>query len=215
MIPEQYRNQQVGVTGYRVLNLDLDGVCADYSGALRDYLVDHGVMNPDAHPEENNYALYENAGWPFRTREEYLAAHKAAEQEHLYATMRPIEGAPEALRFLAENHVYIRIVTHRLFVSGQHQMAVSDTAQWLDTWGIPYMSLCFTGLKDSMQATVHIDDSPSNITALRKVGQHVVVFDQPYNQNFVGPRIHDWSRSATQQLLDWFEQWPETGEGEQ
>lgn len=31
-IPEQYESQRVGVQGYRVLNLDLDGVCADYKG---------------------------------------------------------------------------------------------------------------------------------------------------------------------------------------
>lgn len=45
-IPEQYANQQVGISGYRVLNLDLDGVCADYAGAMRDYLVRTGCSYP-------------------------------------------------------------------------------------------------------------------------------------------------------------------------
>lgn len=36
MIPKEYEGQRVGVSGYRVLNLDLDGVCADYVGAMRD-----------------------------------------------------------------------------------------------------------------------------------------------------------------------------------
>ena len=45
-IPERYANQQVGAIGYRVLNLDLDGVCADYTGAIRDYLVRHGQIGP-------------------------------------------------------------------------------------------------------------------------------------------------------------------------
>ena len=70
------------------------------------------------------------------------------------------------------------------------------------------MSLCFAGLKDSIQATVHIDDSPANIAVLREVGQHVVVFDQPYNRKLGGPRIADWSDASVDQLLDWFEQWP-------
>ncbi|WP_101621950.1 5' nucleotidase, NT5C type [Bifidobacterium parmae] len=211
LIPEQYRNQRVGVNGYRVLNLDLDGVCADYSGALRAYLIRHGLMDENVHPSEDRYELYQASGWPFRSYEGYLATHKAAESEHLYATMKPIDGAPEALRTLASNHVYIRIVTHRLFVSGQHRMVVADTAQWLDEWNIPYMSLCFTGLKDSMQATVHIDDSPSNIAALREMNQHVVVFDQPYNRDITGPRLHDWSPSSVDRLLDWFEHWPTEG----
>ena len=48
-------------------------------------------------------------------------------------------------------------------------------------------------LKDSMQATIHIDDSPANIETLREAGQHVVVFDQPYNSTYAGPRIDSWS----------------------
>ena len=217
MIPEQYRNQQVGAHGYRVLNLDLDGVCADYTGALHHHLVTHGRMDPDLRPPEHDYTIYRNPGWPFHTGDDYLATHEAAENEHLYATMQPIPGAPEALRTLAAHHVYIRIVTHRLFVAGQHRMVVADTAQWLERHRIPYMSLCFTGLKDTMRATVHIDDSPANIQALRDAGQHVVVFDQPYNRDCPGPRLRDWSEESVETLLDWFEHWPEeegAGEGE-
>ena len=79
----------------------------------------------------------------------------------------------------------------------------------MDDNGIPYMSLCFAGLKDSIQATVHIDDSPSNVNVLRKVGQHVVVFDQPYNRGLSGPRMTDWSDGNVDRLLEWFEQWPD------
>ena len=46
-IPEQYESQRVGVQGYRVLNLDLDGVCADYKGAIRDYLQRQGIDVPE------------------------------------------------------------------------------------------------------------------------------------------------------------------------
>ena len=88
-IPEQYANQQVGISGYRVLNLDLDGVCADYAGAMRDYLVRNGRMDPQTIPANTRYALTDNDGWPFASKSEYIAAHKAAEEEHLYATMQP------------------------------------------------------------------------------------------------------------------------------
>lgn len=178
-IPEQYESQRVGVQGYRVLNLDLDGVCADYKGAIRDYLQRQGIDVPERALQTAHYNLTREDGWPFETLDDYIETHKAAEREHLYATMKPLPGVAQALQRLANEHVYIRIVTHRLFVSGQHQMVVSDTAQWLDSNRIPYMSLCFTGLKDSMQATIHIDDSPANIETLREAGQHVVVFDQP------------------------------------
>ena len=46
-IPEQCESQRVGVQGYRVLNLDLDGVCADYKGAIRDYLQRQGIDVPE------------------------------------------------------------------------------------------------------------------------------------------------------------------------
>ena len=71
------------------------------------------------------------------------------------------------------------------------------------------MSLCFTGLKDSMQASIHIDDSPANIETLREAGQHVVVFDQPYNSTYAGPRIDSWSDTNVETLLTLFESWPE------
>ena len=202
MIPEEYEDQKVGVNGYRVLNLDLDGVCADYSGALRDWLVAHGRMDPDVVPSRDEYDLTAAEGWPFAGRDDYLAAHKAAEADHLYATMKPIPGVSRALNRLVDGHVYIRIVTHRLFVSGQHRMVVSDTARWLDEQHIPYMSLCFAGLKDSIQATVHIDDSPANIRVLREVGQHVVVFDQPYNRTLGGPRMTGWDDADVDMLLE-------------
>ena len=207
-IPAQYENQRVGIMGYRVLDLDLDGVCADYRGAIADYLARTRGLDPRTFGTNDSYNFYTAPGWPIRNNAEYLAVHRAAEAEHLYATMRPIPGAPEALRRLAAEHVYIRIVTHRLFVSGQHRAVVSDTAAWLDANGIPYMSLCFTGLKDSIGATVHIDDSPGNVAVLRAAGQHVVIFDQPYNRAVPGPRMLDWSDAAVDSLLEWFERWP-------
>ena len=209
MIPERYESQRVGLNGYRVLSLDLDGVCADYMGGLRDYLVRHDRMDPSIQPSNESYALYENEGWPFSSPAEYIAGHKAAEAEHLSATMRPLPGVSGAMKTLAAAHVYIRVVTHRLFVSGQHRMVVADTAQWLDDNDIPYMSLCFTGLKDSVQATVHIDDSPANIESLRAVGQHVVIFDQPYNRHLPGPRIGVWNDETVPLLLSWFDRWPQ------
>jgi 5'(3')-deoxyribonucleotidase len=211
-IPEQYRNQRVGLEGYRVLNLDLDGVCADYRAAIAEYVVRTRGANPYELGTNDDYHFYTAPGWPIANVEDYLAVHRAAEEDHLYATMPVIPGAPQALRDLSDAHVHIRIVTHRLFVNGQHRFVVSDTAQWLDDNKIPYMSLCFTGLKDSIGATIHIDDAPHNIEVLRDAGQHVVVFDQPYNRNLEGPRLLGWGGDAVEKLLQWFDQWPQVSE---
>ena len=207
-IPDEDANQRVGVQGYRVLNLDLDGVCADYRGAIADYLAEHRHVKLSDLGTNDQYNFYKAPGWPIADDADYIAVHKQAESEHLYASMRPYPGVAHALERLSRKHVYIRIVTHRLFVSGQHRIVVSDTAEWLDKNGIPYMSLCFTGLKDSIGATVHIDDSPDNIEVLREAGQHVVVFDQPYNRAIAGPRMMDWSDAAVDARLQWFDGWP-------
>ena len=95
-IPEQYESQRVGVQGYRVLNLDLDGVCADYKGAIRDYLQRQGIDVPERALQTAHYNLIREDGWPFDTLDDYIETHKAAEREHLYATMQPLPGVRPA-----------------------------------------------------------------------------------------------------------------------
>ena len=97
-IPEQYESQRVGVQGYRVLNLDLDGVCADYKGAIRDYLQRQGIDVPERALQTAHYNLIREDGWPFDTLDDYIETHKAAEREHLYATMKPLPGVAQALQ---------------------------------------------------------------------------------------------------------------------
>ena len=36
-VPEEYPHQRVGSLGYRVLGLDIDGVCADYTKGFREF----------------------------------------------------------------------------------------------------------------------------------------------------------------------------------
>ena len=186
---------------HKILDIDLDGVCADYTEAMRQYIISKGLKPADWHPIVNSYALDEKTGWPVKNSGEDRAAHMEAEKNHLYATMPVIPGAPEALRRLSDEGVYIRIVTHRLFVSGQHRIVVSDTARWLDDNNIPYMSLCFTGLKDTMHADLHIDDSPANITALWTAKETTIIFDQPYNHDMPGQHIHAWDNEGVETVL--------------
>ncbi len=152
-----------------ILDVDLDGVCANYSAGLKQYLIDTHQLDPHAHVETNQYTFTKQDGWPFDNADDYLNAHTNAERHHLYRHLPMIEHANTGLKRLAENGVHIRIVTHRLFVSHMHRLVVSDTAHWLDAHDIPYMSLCFTSLKDTLHATAHIDDAPHNIETLIKL----------------------------------------------
>ena len=199
-----------------ILDVDLDGVCANYSAGLKQYLIDTHQLDPHAHVETNQYTFTKQDGWPFDNADDYLNAHTNAERHHLYRHLPMIEHANAGLKRLAENGVHIRIVTHRLFVSHMHRLVVSDTAHWLDAHDIPYMSLCFTSLKDTLHATAHIDDAPHNIETLIKQREHVVVFDQPYNRDIKDdinkvPRMHDWSDASVDELIEQLHRWHKDG----
>lgn len=182
-------------TGRAIVGLDLDGVCGDYTAGFRPYAASYLGVDPADLPDPQTYNLV-NAGWGFADIQGYLDAHRTAVKDGLYAKMPAIEGISEAAHKLSEAGAHIRIVTHRLILGGSHRQVVSETAEWLDAHRIPYMSLCFTGLKDSVGAHVYVEDSPSNIDLLRDHDWDTFVFDQPYNQAVAGPRINDWEEGA-------------------
>jgi 5'-nucleotidase len=109
--------------------------------------------------------------------------------------MPVIPGAADALWRLSDAGVWLRIITHRLYVNWSHATAVSDTVTWLDHARIPYRDICFLGAKPEVEADLYIDDGPHNVHALRSTGNPVIVFDQPYNRGIDGPRAHDWTEA--------------------
>lgn len=193
-------NEQTGIlrtiNGRAVLGLDVDGVIADYSGGLRPYVAADIGVSPGKLPEPDVYSMVD--AWPFEDYDHYQRVHRAAVEDGLYRNLPLIPGAADAIRELSDAGVHVRIVTHRLFIGGQHARVVSDTVAWLEKHCIPYMSLCFTGLKDSVGAHAYVEDSPSNIAALRAEGWPVFVADQKYNRDVDGPRITDWADGAGQ-----------------
>lgn len=184
------------INGHAVLGLDIDGVVADYAGGLRPYVVADLGCAPADLPEPEIYDIV--SAWPFTGYDHYRRIHRAAVEDGLYRDLPVIPGAPAAIRELSDAGVHVRIVTHRLFTGGQHARVVSDTVAWLEKHRIPYMSLCFTGLKDSVGAHAYVEDSPANIAALRAEGWPVFVADQKYNRDVDGPRITDWAAGAGQ-----------------
>ncbi|TFC05059.1 hypothetical protein [Cryobacterium sp. MDB2-33-2] len=176
----------------RVLGLDLDGVCSDYVAGLRAFMTSDLGLAPETMPEPINYNLA-RAGWPFKNVEQYLEVHRSAVLAGLYADLPVYENLKLALNRLSSSGVHIRIVTHRLFIGGLHERIITDTVRWLDNNELPYMSLCFTGLKDSVGADAYVEDSPAAVESLRAAGYPVIVFDQLYNQGVSGPRMTDWT----------------------
>ena len=104
-----------------------------------------------------------------------------------------MDGASLALRRLwAQEHIRIRIITYRLYFEFFHAMAVSQTIEWLDQHDFPYWDLCFMKDKAAVGADLYIEDSVSNVKALRAAGQEVIVFATPQNAELGSDRAQDW-----------------------
>ncbi len=177
------------VTATFIFGVDLDGVCADYTIAFRQIVADRRGVSPESLPLERSWDFRE---WDL-SADEFMEMHHYAVTEHrMMATLPVIEGCSDVLWRLSDAGVWIRIITHRLYVNWSHAASVADTVSWLDTAQIPYRDICFLGAKPQVEADVYIDDAPHNVEALRKTGNPVIVFDQPYNRGVSGPRASTW-----------------------
>ena len=180
-------------SGHAIIDIDLDGVCADYITAMRTICAKEFNTPEESIPEPDTYNLASAAGWPIRDSKTFLQIHTKAVADHLYRKIPILPGTKEALNYLSDSGFHIRIATHRLISSGLHQIIVSDTAAWLEEHHLPYMSLCFVGPKDTLDANLHIEDSPSVASDLVRANQQTVLMDRAYNRSVTGVlRTHSW-----------------------
>jgi len=173
-----------------VFGVDLDGVCADYESALRTSVAAQlGVPAATLPPQETTGSFSE---WGLDLESFREAHRRAVVEDRIFRTMLPYPDVAEVLWRLSDAGVWIRVITHRLLFNGIHEVSAADTAGWLDLHGIPYRDLCFIGDKPTVGADLYVDDSPHNILALRAAGREAIVFDQRYNRDLDGPRVHGW-----------------------
>ena len=174
-----------------ILGVDLDGVCGDYTAAFRQVVAADKGVEPGTLGDGRSWDFAEWGVGP----DEFDRLHRLAVLEHrMFRSMPPMEGAPQVLWRLSDSGVWIRIITHRLCVNWGHAVAVADTVAWLDDVGIPYRDICFLGAKPEVDADCYVDDAVHNVEALRAAGNHVIVFDAPYNRGLDGPRATSWSQ---------------------
>jgi 5'(3')-deoxyribonucleotidase len=174
-----------------ILGVDLDGVVANHTVRFREIMAELRGVPEETMPLERSWDFHE---WGFEP-DDYARYHRIAVMEHdMFRTMPVIDGAADALWRLSDAGIWIRVITHRLYVHWGHEKAVADTAAWLDIHQIPYRDLCFLGAKPQVEADVYIDDAPHNIRQLRDAGNTVIAFEQPYNRDVTdGPRASSWA----------------------
>jgi len=173
-----------------ILGVDLDGVVANHTWRFREIYAGIKGIDPQTLPLERSWDFHE---WGFEA-DEYAVYHRIAVMEHdMFRTMPVMDGAADVLWRLSDAGVWIRIITHRLYVHWGHEKAIADTAAWLDINKIPYRDICFLGAKPQVEADAYIDDAPHNIEQLRAAGNTVITFEQPYNRGLEGgPRAQTW-----------------------
>lgn len=177
----------------KIIAVDLDGVCSDFYGRMREIAAEWFEKRVDDLPSEVTFRLKE---WGIKTRAQYNSLHRfAVTQRALFETSSMIPGARKYLRKLSNEHARIRIITSRLWIPYFHAVAVSQTINWLDKYGIPYWDLCFMKQKEQVGADVYIDDSPDNIKSLRDRGFYTICFGNTTNVRVSAPRVTSWEEA--------------------
>ena len=172
-----------------VLGVDLDGVCADYTTAFRAIAALELGVDQSALPLERSWDFSE---WGLSVDQFQELHHLAVSKHRMLRDMPVMDEAAESLWRLSDSGVWIRIITHRLYVNWGHQRAIADTVDWLDRNRIPYRDICFLGDKPQVGAHLYIEDAPHNVLALQNTGNRVIICDAPYNQHLKGLRAADW-----------------------
>ena len=187
-----------------VFGVDLDGVCADFIGALRPIAAEWLGVRVDELPEKVTYGFSE---WKLERAGKYEDLHRfAVIQRDLFRKLNPIEGAPAVLRRLSARKIRIRLITHRLYIKYFHQEAITQTTEWLEHHGIPYWDLCFMRDKAAVGADLYIEDSPDHVQRLREDGHKTIVFTNSTNKGLPGPRADSWLEVESlvlKELEDW------------
>jgi 5'(3')-deoxyribonucleotidase len=175
-----------------VLGVDLDGVCADMYGRLREIAAEWFERPIDELPKEVTYGLKE---WGLKGEDDYQSLHRfAVTQRDLFKSEKMIPGTRKYLRKLSDEGFRIRIITHRLYIHYFHAIAVQQTVDWLDENGIPYWDLCFMREKDQVGAHIYIEDTPKNIELLRNRGLYTICFANSTNTYIEEPRAKTWGQ---------------------
>jgi 5'(3')-deoxyribonucleotidase len=175
-----------------VLGVDLDGVCADFAAGLRPIAAEWlDVPIEQLSPEPtHNYPE-----WNLEAAGGFDALYRyAVTRRDLFRDLPPVPGASLALRRLwTREGLRIRIITYRLYFEFFHRVAVAQTIDWLDRHDFPYWDLCFMKDKAAVGADLYIEDSPSNVEALRAGGKKVIAFINSANGHLAPPRTGDWN----------------------
>jgi len=165
------------------VGIDLDGVCYDFAGSVREYLCNRVRTHKLADcPEATRWEFYED--WGLDTQAFLDTCRDAVNAGVIFSHGDPYPDVAEAFQIIRSAGHSIHIVTDRSF--GHPGASQHATARWLGRHNLAYDSITYTPDKTIAQVDAMIDDKPENYAALAAAGVDTYLLTRPWNQHVEG-----------------------------
>jgi len=159
----------------RVL-IDLDGVVRDFVGSLtkvyKYHYPDHEVLPIVSRRLEDFFPIGDRI-------------YKFVKSEQIEKIMADAEAYPGALEALDKWKEKFEIVV----VTSQPDFSRASTYLWIGRNDIPTNEVHVTYFKSEIDGYALLDDFIDNLVEFQSTGRLAVCFDQPWNQEWDGPRV--------------------------
>lgn len=191
-----------------IIGIDFDNVLADYSGMMCSIVRQmKGWEHPT--PDQHDWGFTE---WGI-SEDEFKAYHTLMIETERNRNLNFKGNSLEKIGLLSFLYSTLKAKGHKIciltargswsYFSGPESKGkvIKDTIDWLSRHEIHYDDICFVDDKTMVHCDLYIDDSPSQIRALKAAGKEVLIFSYHYNKDIEGERISSWSEDKKLELL--------------
>jgi hypothetical protein len=167
-----------------IINVDVDGVLYDFTGAMRNEVVAQMGIAPDSLPTPTEWRLHK--AWPLTWAQVHGIMHDGIAQGRLFRRGEVIDfgGATLALRNIMALGWHVRLVTAKTFDDTFITMqARKNMLDWVYENEIPHHTISFSDRSGKLSYTADavIDDKPS--LEWCQWNAENFLFDQSWNQD--------------------------------
>ncbi len=167
-----------------IINVDVDGVLYDFTGAMRKEFVLQMGLAPDSMPGPSEWRLHK--AWPVTWEQLHSVMHDGIAQGRVFRRGQMLEDVwtRRSLQHMIDLGWHVRLVTAKTFDDDFITMqARKNMLDWIYTNEIPHHTISFTDKsgKLSYRADAVIDDKPTLGWVQRRAWNFL--YDQPWNQS--------------------------------
>jgi len=173
--------------------VDIDDTIADL---IRSIILFHNDRYGTKLRKEDFFSCWYREVWGGDKKEEVCKLNEFFETNY-FKEIIPITGAQQAMNFLVQKG-------HKLFiVTGRIPSLSQKTRSWIETYfpnifseiyhtnsyGITGIKIMKSEICKKLKADFIIDDDPTHIIDCTNCGIHVLIYDNPWNQNNLPKRL--------------------------